>query len=163
MHIGVPAETRANEARVTATPETVKKLVTQGHRVSVQSGAGLPTKLRSYIDDVYRRRLRTGGPEFEGRRGDNCPLTAVDQVVMKHGVHIVGHTNLASMVAADASALYARNLLDFLKLILTRKARSPSTSRTTSSRPRFSTATDKSRGPPPEPTRRRTWTSSITR
>ncbi|MCG7400336.1 Re/Si-specific NAD(P)(+) transhydrogenase subunit alpha [Caballeronia zhejiangensis] len=61
------------------------------------------------------------GPEFEGRKGGNCPLTEVDQVVMKHGVHIVGHTNLASMVGADASALYARNLLDFLKLILTKE------------------------------------------
>ncbi|WP_244847888.1 Re/Si-specific NAD(P)(+) transhydrogenase subunit alpha [Caballeronia sp. SL2Y3] len=61
------------------------------------------------------------GPEFEGRKGGNCPLTEVDQVVTKHGVHIVGHTNLASMVAADASALYARNLLDFLKLILTKE------------------------------------------
>ncbi|VXB52758.1 NAD(P) transhydrogenase subunit alpha part 1 [Burkholderia sp. 8Y] len=60
------------------------------------------------------------GPDFEGRKGGNCPLTEVDQVVTKHGVHIVGHTNLASMVAADASALYARNLLDFLKLILTK-------------------------------------------
>ena len=50
MRIGVPAETRANEARVAATPETVKKLVSQGHRVTVQSGAGLPA---SYIDDAY--------------------------------------------------------------------------------------------------------------
>ena len=39
----------------------------------------------------------------------------------KHGVQIVGYTNLASMVAADASALYARNLLDFLKLIITKE------------------------------------------
>ncbi|WP_250450302.1 Re/Si-specific NAD(P)(+) transhydrogenase subunit alpha [Caballeronia sp. ATUFL_M2_KS44] len=61
------------------------------------------------------------GPEFEGRKGGNCPLTEVDQVVTKHDVHIVGHTNLASMVAADASALYARNLLDFLKLIITKE------------------------------------------
>src|SRR5690349_24467067 len=36
------------------------------------------------------------GPEFEGKKGGNCPLTEVDTVVMKHGVHIVGHTNLAS-------------------------------------------------------------------
>ena len=50
MHIGVPAETRANEARVAATPETVKKLVSQGHRVTVQRGAGLPA---SYIDDAF--------------------------------------------------------------------------------------------------------------
>jgi H+-translocating NAD(P) transhydrogenase subunit alpha len=61
------------------------------------------------------------GPEFEGRRGGNCPLTEVDQVVMKHGVHLVGYTNLASMVATDASALYARNLLDFIKLIVTKE------------------------------------------
>ncbi|KLU22817.1 NADP transhydrogenase subunit alpha [Caballeronia mineralivorans PML1(12)] len=61
------------------------------------------------------------GPEDEGRRGGNCPLTEVDQVVTKHGVHLVGYTNLASMVAADASALYARNLLDFIKLIVTKE------------------------------------------
>ncbi|WP_244827004.1 Re/Si-specific NAD(P)(+) transhydrogenase subunit alpha [Caballeronia sp. TF1N1] len=61
------------------------------------------------------------GPEFDGRKGGNCPLTEVDQVVMKHDVHIVGFTNLASMVATDASALYARNLLDFLKLIITKE------------------------------------------
>ncbi|CAN7758412.1 Re/Si-specific NAD(P)(+) transhydrogenase subunit alpha [Caballeronia sp. 15715] len=61
------------------------------------------------------------GAEYEGRRGGNCPLTEVDQVVTKHGVHLVGYTNLASMVAADASALYARNLLDFIKLIVSKE------------------------------------------
>jgi NAD(P) transhydrogenase subunit alpha len=40
MQIGVPAETLAGETRVAVTPETVKKLVAQGHAVSVQSGAG---------------------------------------------------------------------------------------------------------------------------
>jgi H+-translocating NAD(P) transhydrogenase subunit alpha len=56
-----------------------------------------------------------------GRRGGNCPLTVADEVVTAHGVRICGYTNLASMVAADASALYARNLLDFLKLIVTKE------------------------------------------
>ncbi|CAG9190258.1 NAD(P) transhydrogenase subunit alpha part 1 [Paraburkholderia tropica] len=56
-----------------------------------------------------------------GRRGGNCPLTVADQVVTAHGVQICGYTNLASMVAADASALYARNLLDFLKLIIAKE------------------------------------------
>jgi NAD(P) transhydrogenase subunit alpha len=59
------------------------------------------------------------GPEYEGRPGGNCPLTEADAVVTKHGVLIAGYTNLASMVPSDASALYARNMLDFLKLILT--------------------------------------------
>jgi NAD(P) transhydrogenase subunit alpha len=48
----------------------------------------------------------------------NCPLTEPDQVVVKHGVTIVGYTNLPSLVAADASAFYARNLLEFLKLLV---------------------------------------------
>ena len=54
--------------------------------------------------------------------GGNCPLTEPDKVVVKHGVKLVGYTNLASMVAADASALYARNLLDFMKLIVDKEA-----------------------------------------
>jgi H+-translocating NAD(P) transhydrogenase subunit alpha len=56
-----------------------------------------------------------------GRRGGNCPLTEADKVVTHHGVQICGYTNLASMVAADASSLYARNLLDFLKLIVAKE------------------------------------------
>ncbi|MBE7526826.1 MAG: NAD(P)(+) transhydrogenase (Re/Si-specific) subunit alpha, partial [Burkholderiales bacterium] len=41
MHIGIPAETRAGETRVAATPETVKKLAAKGlHQVLVQAGAG---------------------------------------------------------------------------------------------------------------------------
>ncbi|MDH3461019.1 MAG: NAD(P)(+) transhydrogenase (Re/Si-specific) subunit alpha, partial [Burkholderiaceae bacterium] len=54
--------------------------------------------------------------------GGNCPLTETDQVVVKHGVTLVGYTNLPALVAADASALYARNVLDFLKLVLTNEA-----------------------------------------
>ncbi|MGF6918083.1 Re/Si-specific NAD(P)(+) transhydrogenase subunit alpha [Paraburkholderia sp. 40] len=64
------------------------------------------------------------GPVAEqatGRRGGNCPLSEADKVVTHHGVQICGYTNLASMVAADASALYARNLFDFLKLIVTKE------------------------------------------
>lgn len=54
--------------------------------------------------------------------GGNCPLSEADKTVVKHGVTLVGETNLAARVAADASALYARNVLDFLKLIITKEA-----------------------------------------
>ncbi len=40
MRIGIPAETRAGETRVAATPETVKKMLAAGHTVMVQNGAG---------------------------------------------------------------------------------------------------------------------------
>jgi NAD(P) transhydrogenase subunit alpha len=60
----------------------------------------------------------------KGENGSgNCPLTQADKVVEVNGVKIVGYTNLASMVAADASALYARNLLDFMKLIIDKDAK----------------------------------------
>jgi NAD(P) transhydrogenase subunit alpha len=53
-------------------------------------------------------------------QGGNCPLTEPGQTVVKHGVTLIGETNVPALVAADASALYARNLLDFLKLIITK-------------------------------------------
>jgi proton-translocating NAD(P)+ transhydrogenase subunit alpha len=55
-------------------------------------------------------------------QGGNCPLTERDRVVVKHGVKIVGISNLPALVAADASALYARNLLSFLGLLLDSKS-----------------------------------------
>lgn len=51
-------------------------------------------------------------------QGGNCPLSELGKTVVRHGVHIVGEPNLATLVAADASALYARNVLDFLKLVI---------------------------------------------
>ena len=59
------------------------------------------------------------GPDLAGGlTGGNCPLSEADKTVVRHGVTIVGETNLPALVAADASALYARNVLDFLKLVL---------------------------------------------
>jgi NAD(P) transhydrogenase subunit alpha len=56
--------------------------------------------------------------DMAAEQGGNCPLTEKDLVMVKHDVTLVGHTNYPSMVAADSSALYARNVLDFLKLII---------------------------------------------
>ena len=53
--------------------------------------------------------------------GGNCPLSEADKTVVKHSVTLIGETNLPALVAADASALYARNILDFLKLVLTKE------------------------------------------
>ncbi|WP_151449110.1 Re/Si-specific NAD(P)(+) transhydrogenase subunit alpha [Lacisediminimonas profundi] len=51
-------------------------------------------------------------------QGGNCPLSELGKTVTKYGVHIIGEANLPALVAADASALYSRNLLDFMKLIV---------------------------------------------
>lgn len=47
-------------------------------------------------------------------QGGNCALSKAGEIVDVNGVTIVGHLNLPSRIAVDASALYARNLLNFL-------------------------------------------------
>ena len=46
--------------------------------------------------------------------GGNCPLSELGKVVVKHDVTIIGYANYPSRIAVDASALYARNLYNFL-------------------------------------------------
>jgi NAD(P) transhydrogenase subunit alpha len=53
--------------------------------------------------------------------GGNCPLTEAGKTVVKHGVTLIGETNIPALVAADSSSLYARNVLDFLKLVITKE------------------------------------------
>jgi NAD(P) transhydrogenase subunit alpha len=55
-------------------------------------------------------------------QGGNCPLTEKDRIVVRHGVTLIGYSNLPAMLAADASALYARNVLAFLNLLLEPKS-----------------------------------------
>ncbi|MDP6573049.1 MAG: Re/Si-specific NAD(P)(+) transhydrogenase subunit alpha [Rhodospirillales bacterium] len=46
--------------------------------------------------------------------GGNCALSQPGKVIVKHGVKMVGHLNVPSRLAEDASALYAKNLLNFI-------------------------------------------------
>ena len=52
MQIGIPAETVVGENRVAATPETVKKLISAGHSVIIERGAGVKA---AYIDSAYEQ------------------------------------------------------------------------------------------------------------
>ena len=47
-------------------------------------------------------------------QGGNCPLSEYGEVVVRHGITIVGHANVPSRLARDTTAMYARNLLNFL-------------------------------------------------
>ena len=72
------------------------------------------------ITEAMVRSMKPGSVivDMAVEQGGNCPLSEAGKIVVKHGVTLVGETNLPALVAADASALYARNLLDFLKLIV---------------------------------------------
>lgn len=53
--------------------------------------------------------------------GGNCPLTVPDKAVVKHGVTLIGYTNMPSRAAVDASQLYSRNLYNFVSTLLLSK------------------------------------------
>lgn len=55
--------------------------------------------------------------------GGNCPLSKPDQVVEAYGVKIVGYLNVPSRIAVDASALYARNLVNFLTPLIDKETK----------------------------------------
>jgi NAD(P) transhydrogenase subunit alpha len=56
-------------------------------------------------------------------QGGNCPLSELGQVVEKHGVKLVGHANVPSRLAADSTALYAKNLLNFVTLLIDKETK----------------------------------------
>jgi NAD(P) transhydrogenase subunit alpha len=55
--------------------------------------------------------------------GGNCALTQAGKVVTKHGVKIVGYYNVPSRLAVDTSQLYARNVLNFLTLLINQETK----------------------------------------
>ena len=58
-------------------------------------------------------------------QGGNVEGSVVDQVVERHGVKIVGYANTPAQLPADASALYSRNLYNFLNAFWDKDAGRP--------------------------------------
>jgi NAD(P) transhydrogenase subunit alpha len=72
------------------------------------------------VTEEVVERMREGSVivDLAAANGGNCPLTEADQVVVRHGVTLVGHTNYPAMLAGDASAFYARNVANLLDIML---------------------------------------------
>jgi len=56
-------------------------------------------------------------------QGGNCEGSEPGKVVQKHGVTIVGHLNVPGRLPVDASALYAKNLLNFVTLLIDKETK----------------------------------------
>ena len=54
--------------------------------------------------------------------GGNCPLSKKDEVYTKDGITFVGVSNIAATLATDASTLYAKNMLNFMGLMLDKES-----------------------------------------
>ncbi len=68
------------------------------------------------ISDAQIASMRPGSVVFDlaVAQGGNVEGSVADQVVERHGVRIMGYSNTPAHLAADASALFARNLFNFL-------------------------------------------------
>ena len=71
------------------------------------------------VTEAMVRTMRPGSVivDLAVSQGGNCPLSKPDEVVEANGVKVAGFTNLPGRIAADASALYAKNLLALLPLL----------------------------------------------
>ena len=71
------------------------------------------------VTETMVRTMRPGSVivDLAVSQGGNCPLSKPDEVVDVNGVKIAGFTNLPGRIAADASALYAKNLLALAPLL----------------------------------------------
>lgn len=58
-------------------------------------------------------------------QGGNVEGAVAGEVVVRHGVKIVGHKNVPSRLAADSSALFSRNLFNFLSAFWDKEAKAP--------------------------------------
>ncbi len=59
--------------------------------------------------------------DLAAERGGNCELTVPDEVVVRHGVTILGPTNLAASVPYHASQMYARNVVTLIQHLVQRE------------------------------------------
>tara|TARA_A100001391_G_scaffold7621_3_gene4844 strand:- start:41208 stop:42329 length:1122 start_codon:yes stop_codon:yes gene_type:complete len=79
------------------------------------------------ISDAQIATMKPGSVIFDlaVAQGGNVEGSVPDQVVEKHGVFIMGYSNTPAHLAADASALYARNLFNFLSAFWDKEAGKP--------------------------------------
>lgn len=75
------------------------------------------------VSDAMLKTMKQGSVviDLAAEQGGNCEGSVHGKTVQVHGVKIVSPANIASSVAVDASALYAKNVLQFLSLIVDAK------------------------------------------
>jgi NAD(P) transhydrogenase subunit alpha len=79
------------------------------------------------ISDAQIASMKPGSLIFDlaVAQGGNVEGSVADQVTERHGVKIIGYANTPATLAADASALYARNLFNFLSAFWDKDAGKP--------------------------------------
>ena len=87
----------------------------------VVSTAAIPGRPSPLIINTQMVEGMRGGSvivDLAAEGGGNCELTKIDETVLHNGVKIYGPANVPSMLSNHASELYAKNLLNFLELLI---------------------------------------------
>ena len=71
-----------------------------------------------FRDAVERMRPGAVIVDLAASTGGNCELTVPGETIVHGGVQVCGPTNIASLLPVDASELYARNLYNFVVLLV---------------------------------------------
>ena len=79
------------------------------------------------VSDAQLASMKAGSVVFDlaVAQGGNVEGSVADEVVIRHGVKIIGWSNTPAHLAADASALFARNLYNFLSAFWDKDAGKP--------------------------------------
>ena len=79
------------------------------------------------VSDAQIKSMKPGSVIFDlaVAQGGNVEGSKPDEVVIKHGVKIIGYSNTPAHLAADTSALFARNLFNFLSAFWDKEAGRP--------------------------------------
>jgi NAD(P) transhydrogenase subunit alpha len=107
------AEYRAKQAQLIA--DTIKK---QDLVITTALIPGRPAP--RLVTDAMLRTMKPGSVlvDLAVEQGGNVEGSEPGKVVEKNGVKIIGHLNVPSRIAVDTTALYAKNLLNFLTPLL---------------------------------------------
>ncbi len=122
VETGVSAEGTGGYARELTEEEKRKQQEVLEQRIAaanvVVTTAAIPGRTAPrIISRAAVERMKPGAVivDLAAESGGNCELTRAGETVVHNGVKIVGPANLPSQLAAHASEMYARNLLNFLK------------------------------------------------
>jgi len=121
---GVDAEDEGGYARE-LTPEEQSRLETLVAERTAAADIVITTaqipgrKAPELVRSETVERMRPGSVivDLAAAGGGNCRLTKIDEIITYKGVTIIGLRNVPSLMAADASRLYARNILHFVRLM----------------------------------------------
>jgi NAD(P) transhydrogenase subunit alpha len=122
VDVGVSAEGAGGYARELTADEKAKQQEVLDARIAaadaVITTASVPgRKAPLIVTRAAVERMKAGAVvvDIAAEQGGNCELTRVGETVLHQGVKIVGPVNLPGALAYNASEMYARNLLNFLR------------------------------------------------